>query len=159
MVCSLHRKWKREYDTQLRDSKQAKKEKLRNDAFSTPIGSKARRAYHLVHKNVCMSLPAVMKDPTNPKKMVTGHRVNEIWGSSATATRPNTMPKTSTEPTQIPPWLNPELWSELKSKINPLQNDLMAPLTHEDLCNFLKPSDDQLLEATTYNTMSFASSA
>jgi hypothetical protein len=48
------------------------------------------------------------------------------------------MPATSTEPTQVPPWLNPELWSDLKSKISPLQNDIMAPLTHEDLRNFLK---------------------
>jgi hypothetical protein len=119
MVCSLHLKWKREYDKQLRDSKQAKQEKQQNDAFFTAIGSKARRAHQLVHKNASMSLPAVMKDPTDPKKMVIGHRVNEIWETSATATRPNTMPTTSTEPTQVPPWLNPELWSELKSKISP----------------------------------------
>jgi hypothetical protein len=67
-----------------------------------------------------------MKDPTDPKKMVTGHRVNEIEGSSATATRPKTMPATSTEPTRVPPWLDPKLWSDLKSKISPLQYDLMG---------------------------------
>jgi hypothetical protein len=79
MVCSLHWKWKREYDNQLRDAKQTEKKKLQNAVFSTAIGSKARRAYQLVHKNACMSLPADMKDPTDPKKMVTGHKVNEIW--------------------------------------------------------------------------------
>jgi hypothetical protein len=98
----LHSKWKTDFDSHLRLSKQKGREKLKAKVFSTPIGSKARRAHQLIHKNATMSLPAVMKDPQNPLKMITGHAVNETWGSSATATRPNTMPLKSTEPGMHP---------------------------------------------------------
>lgn len=137
LVSQLHYKWKKEYDSQLRTSKQAGKDKIRSEVFSTAPGSKSRRSYHLLHKNSGSPLPAVMKDPSNASKMITGHAVNETWGSLATATRPKTMPENSTE-AAVPPWLSPDLWADIKEQISPLQKNLMAPLTRDDLREFLK---------------------
>jgi hypothetical protein len=109
LASRLHFKWKKEYDAHLRTSKQAGKEKIQSKTFATGIGSKARRAYHLVHKNASSPLPALIKDPFSLQKMITGQAVNEYWGSTASATRPSTMPLESTE-TSVPPWLETSLW-------------------------------------------------
>jgi hypothetical protein len=111
-------------------------QRQRDQVFCTPINSKARRNYHLSHKYAQQPLPAVMRSPRDPSQLLTGQAVNETWGTSATATRPNTMPTVSTEP-GTPPWLQPDLWNTVKDKLEPLQHNLMAPITESELRNFL----------------------
>jgi hypothetical protein len=96
-----------------------------------------------------------MKHPSQPSVLLTGHTVNETWGTSATATRPNTMPTISTESGQ-PPWLQSSLWTDIQATIKPLQTELMAPLTEADLRVFLhtgnsSPGDDGI----QYNVIKF----
>jgi hypothetical protein len=110
-------------------------QRQRDQVFCTPINSKARRNYHLSHKYAQQPLPAVMRSPRDPSQLLTGQAVNETWGTSATATRPNTMPTVSTEP-GTPPWLQPNLWTTVKDKLEPLQHNLMAPITESELRNF-----------------------
>jgi hypothetical protein len=131
-------------------------QKQREQIFSTPINSKARRHYHLSHKYAQQPLPVVMRSPRDPSQLLTGQAVNETWGFSATATRPNTMPSISTEP-GTPPWLQPNLWTTVKEKLEPLQLNLMAPITEAELCKFLShtgncsPDNDMI----QYNALRF----
>jgi hypothetical protein len=135
-VQELHGLWKHTLDSELLEAKKLSMQNRREQVFSTPINSKARRNYHLSHKYAQQPLPAVMRSPGDSSQLLTGQAVNETWGSSATATRPNTMPTISTEP-GTPPWLQPDLWTTVKEKLQPLQNNLMAPITEAELREFL----------------------
>jgi hypothetical protein len=134
-VQELHGLWKRTLDSELLEAKKLSMQKQREQVISTPINSKARRHYHLFHKYAQQPLPAVMRSPRDPSQLLTGQAVNETWGFSATATRPNTMPIISTEP-GTPPWLQPDLWTTVKEKLEPLQHNLMAPITEAELQKF-----------------------
>jgi hypothetical protein len=142
-VQELHGLWKRTLDSELLEAKKLSMQKQREHVFSTPINSKARRHYHLSHKYAQQPLPAVMRSPRDPSQLLTGQAVNETWGFSATATRPNTMPTSSTEP-GTPPWLQPDLWTTVKEKLEPLQHNLMAPITEAELCKFLSHTGNSL---------------
>jgi hypothetical protein len=89
--------WKKQFDDALLQGKRDKQKADRSLVYSNPINSTARRKYHLSHKGRSTPLPAIMKHPNNPTSLLTGHKVNDMWGTSATATRPNTMPTVSTE--------------------------------------------------------------
>jgi hypothetical protein len=133
----LHQRWKKELDKILYLAKQKNKEHWKAKISQTPLGSKARRLYQLLHKNASSTLPATMKHPDYPSKLVTGQLVNELWGKSASATRPNSMPKVSTE-TERPPWLDPSLWNQICSRITPMQHELMAPISGVELRTFFQ---------------------
>jgi hypothetical protein len=115
-VKELHGLWKRTFDSELLEAKKLKMQRQRDQVFCTPINSKARRNYHLSHKYAQQPLPAVMRSPRDPSQLLNGQAVNETWGTSATATRLNTMPTVSTEP-GTPPWLQPDLWTTVKDKL------------------------------------------
>ena len=135
-VDTLHKEFKKVLDHDLFTSKQDRKRQARDAAYSTPIGSTARRRYQLGHRTNNRPLPSIMKHPANPSILLTGSDVNETWGSSATATRPNTMPTVSTEPS-TPPWLNPGLWTTVQHSIAPAAVNLMAPITATEIRTFL----------------------
>jgi hypothetical protein len=78
-----------------------------------------------------------MKHPYQADKLITGQAVNDYWGASATATRPNSMPEISTEE-GTPPWLAPQLWADTKGRIANLENSLLTPLTLDEVSTFLK---------------------
>jgi hypothetical protein len=137
VVCDLHCKWKRKNDLQLRIAKYECQNKIRSEILATTFGSKARRAHQLVHKNASTSLPSVMKHPNDSTKLITGHAVNETWDTSATATRPNTMPAIPTEE-GTPPSLESAIWHDMRSEIAPFKETLMAPVSREDLRGFLR---------------------
>jgi hypothetical protein len=107
-VQKRHGLWKRTLDSELLEAKKLSMQKQREQVFSTPINSKARRHYHLSHKYAQQPLLAVMRSPRDPSQLLTEQAVNETWSFSATATRPKTMPTISTEP-GTPPWLQPDL--------------------------------------------------
>jgi hypothetical protein len=110
----------------------AKKKKIQ-----TPIGPKARRTHQLLNKTASFALPATMKHPDDPSsKLVTWQLVNELWGKSPSATRPNTMPKVSTEPGR-PSWLDPSLRTDIRGRIAPFENELMAPISETEFRTFL----------------------
>lgn len=96
-----------------------------------------RRNFHLTHKHAHQALPALMKSPTDASKLLTGQAASEAWGSSATSTRPNTMPSQSTEEGPAP-WLNPALWASVQASFRPLEVTLMAPISEAELSAFLK---------------------
>jgi hypothetical protein len=53
------------------------------------------------------------------------------------------MPTISTEP-GTPPWLQPDLWTTVKEKLEPLQHNLMAPITEAELRKFLSHTGNSL---------------
>jgi hypothetical protein len=137
-------------------AKREKQKMAKAEIYSHPINSKERRAHHLAHKHLTNALPSVMKHPSQPSVLLTGHAVNETWGTSATATRPNTMPTISTESGQ-PPWLQASMWTDIQATIKPLQTDLMAPLTEDDLRTFLQHIANSCLgdDGIQYNVIKF----
>jgi hypothetical protein len=137
LVNTLHLRWRIVLNDNLQKSKQERRQKQIDRVFSAPLNSKARRAYHLTHKNTFSTLPSVMKHPDNGARLVTGQAVNEFWGSSAAATRPNTMPDTPTE-LGTPPWLATSLWKDIRSRISSLEKQLMMPITESELRCFLQ---------------------
>jgi hypothetical protein len=136
-VLDLHTVWKKRLNQELNESKKKAKQKRTDEVFSAPLNSKTRRAYHLAHKNVFCSLPSVMKHPYQADKLITGQAVNDYWGASVTATRPNSMPKNPTEE-GTPPWLAPQLWADTRGRIANLENSLLTPLTLDEVSTFLK---------------------
>jgi hypothetical protein len=78
-----------------------------------------------------------MKHPYQADKLITGQAVNDYWGASATATRPNSMPENPTEE-GTPPWLAPQLWADTRGRIANLENSLLTPLTLDEVSTFLK---------------------
>jgi hypothetical protein len=111
---TLHTEWKKQF------GKRDKQKADRSLVYSNPINSTARRRYKSSHKGRFTPLPAIMKHPNNPTTLLTGHEVNEMWGTSATATRPNTMPTVSTEAGHAP-WLDPRIWQNIRTSVAPLE--------------------------------------
>jgi hypothetical protein len=105
---TLHTKWKKQFDDALLQGKRVKQKAERFLVYSNPINSTTRRTYHISHKGRSTPLLAIMKHPDNPTTLLTGHEVNEMWGTSATAIRPNTMPPVSSE-AGLAPWLDPSI--------------------------------------------------
>lgn len=128
--------WKKAYDHELYLSKQAKKQHVLEEIHKSPFNSTIRRKHHIGGKTFGASLPCIMKSPSNSTQLLTGSSVNETWGTSATATRPNRMPTQSTE-AGVPPWLDPMLWINPRNSVAPLEHALMSPFTDSELHRFL----------------------
>ena len=135
-VHDLHAEWKKLYDHELYNSKVDFKKRQLDEIAHSPFNSTTRRKHHLGGKSFGAPLPCIMKDPADPERLLTGSAVNEMWGSSATATRPNTMPATSTEP-DVPPWLDPALWTQTRESVAPFEAALMAPFSNSEIQRFL----------------------
>jgi hypothetical protein len=97
-----------------------------------------------------------MKHPTNSITLLTGHEVNEMWGTSATATRPNTMPTVSTEEGPAP-WLDPNIWQNISTSIAPLEAQLMAPISELGIRTFLSHTGNSSsgTDGIQYNIIKF----
>jgi hypothetical protein len=152
----LHTEWKKQFDDALLQGKRDKQKADRSLVYSNPINSTARRKYHLSHKGRSIPLPAIMKNPNNPTSLLTGHEVNEMWGTSATATRPNTMPTVSTEEGPAP-WLDPNIWQNIRTSIAPLEAQLMAPISELEIHNFLNHTGNSSpgTDGIQYNIIKF----
>jgi hypothetical protein len=152
----LHTEWKKQFDNALLQGKRDKQKAGRSLVYSNPINSTARRKYHLSHKGRSTPLPAIMKHPDNPTTLLTGHKVNEMWGTSATATRPNAMPPVSTEAGPAP-WLDPSIWQNIYTSIAPLEAQLMAPISELKIRTFLnrKGNSSPETDGIQYNIIKF----
>jgi hypothetical protein len=153
---TLHTKWKKQFDDALLQGKRDKQKAERSLVYSNPINSTARRKNHLRYKGRSTPLPAIMKHPDNPTTLLTGHEVNEMWGTSATATRPNTMPSVSTEAGPAP-WLDPSIWQNIRTSIAPLEAQLMAPISELEIRTFLNQTGDSSpgTDGIQYNIIKF----
>lgn len=153
-VHTLHTEWKKAYDHELYLSKQEKKQHDVEEISKSPFNSKLRRKHHLGCKAFGAPLPCIMKDPADPTHLLTGAFVNEMWGTSATATRPNTMPAHTTE-AGPPPWLESTLWNTTRNSVAPLENALMAPFTNSELHRFLTHTDQSSpgIDGVQYNVL------
>jgi hypothetical protein len=132
----LHTDWKKQFDDALLQGKRDKLKAEGSLVYSNPINTTAQRKYHRSHKGRSTPLPAIMKHPNNPTTLLTGHEVNGIWGTSATTTRPNTMPTVSTE-TDPAPGLDPNIWQNIRTSIAPLEAHLMDPIFELEIRTFL----------------------
>jgi hypothetical protein len=73
LINTLHGQLKKELDDLLSKAKQLHKEHCKEKVFQTPIGSKARQTHQLLNKNASFALPATMKHPDDPSKLVRSH--------------------------------------------------------------------------------------
>jgi hypothetical protein len=134
---ALHQTWSHLLSSKLLPAKHAWLAHRNEFAYSKAPNSWKRRSLHFNYKNAATPLSSVMKAPTDPTRLVTGSEVNELWGSSAAAAKPNTMPPDRSKSPEAAPWLAPHIWTELRSHIKAREQSIMSPLTLDDLQTFL----------------------
>jgi hypothetical protein len=98
---------------------------------------RSRSLSPIIFQERTCQLPLSLSHPYQADKLITGQAVNDYWGASATATRPNSMPQNPTEE-GTPPWLAPQLWANTRERIANLENSLLTPLTLDEVSTFLK---------------------
>lgn len=155
---ALHRTWSRTLTDTLRTAKQEWAAQRREHAYAAPPHSRARRAFHFAHKTFASSsLPALMKHPTDSSRLVTGTAVNDLWGSSSAAVKPNTMPFDQPKDSHSAPWLAPAIWASLRTQLTSRESEIMAPLTSSDLQTFLQHTSRSSpgLDGVQYNVLRY----
>jgi hypothetical protein len=156
-TAELQHTWSRRLTEALRTAKQSWLVHRREHAYASPPNSCERRALHFVHKTASTSLPALMKDPTNSNRLVTGVEVNDLWGSSAAAAKPSTMQVEQPKDSVSAPCLQPVIWASLRATLKSREADTMAPITRSDLQNFLQHTSRSSpgLDGVQYNVLQF----
>jgi hypothetical protein len=156
-TAELQHTWSRRLTEALRTAKQSWFVHRREHAYASSPNSRQRRALHFVHKNASTSLPALMKDPTNSNWLLTGAEVNDLWGSSAAAAKPSTMPVEQPKDSVSAPWLQPAIWASLRATLKSREADIMAPITRSNLQNFLQHTSRSSpgLDGVQYNVLQF----
>jgi hypothetical protein len=156
-TAELQHTWSRRLTEALHTAKQSWLVHRREHAYAAPPNSRERRALHFVHKNASTFFPALMKDPTNSNWLVAGAEVNDLWGSSAAAAKPSTMPVEQSKNSVSAPWLQPAIWASLRATLKSHEADIMAPISRSDLQNFLQHTSRSSpgLDGVQHNVLRF----